>query len=213
MSPPIEKIRSPVANASKKMFNQKISAITKRHEARVSIELGAFREALQHLGSSDGRTVRIDYRDAQEDLQAAAIRLLGVHPDATVAVGVEALKALQKQTQSVPIVFTVVSDPISSGFVPSLARPGGNVTGFMNFEYSIVGKWLSLLKQIAPVVSHAKVIDAPGKATWTGYEREINAAGHSLAIPISYARAVRAITFARSIALDSVTRPFLRSAP
>src|SRR5437870_950395 len=68
------------------------------------IELGAFREALQHLGWSDGRTVRIDYRDAQEDLQAAAIRLLGVHPDATVAVGVEALKALQKQTQSVPIV-------------------------------------------------------------------------------------------------------------
>src|SRR5437660_6295410 len=108
-------------------------------------------------------------------MQTAVVRLLGLRPDVTLAVGTEALETFQKRTQSVPIVFAIVSDPLGAGLVRSLARPGGNVTGFMNFEYTIVGKWIGLLKELAPSLSHIRVIDFPDKATWPGYGREIDA--------------------------------------
>jgi putative tryptophan/tyrosine transport system substrate-binding protein len=147
-------------------------------------EDSAFLEALQQLGWRDGENIRIDSRHEREDLQTAAVRLLALQPDVTLSVGADALKALQEHTQSVPIVFTIITDPIGSGFVRSLARPGGNVTGFMTFEFSIVGKWIAVLKELAPQVNHATVIDSPDKPEWPGYARVIATVAQSLGMTI-----------------------------
>jgi putative ABC transport system substrate-binding protein len=151
----------------------------------LSTENLAFRRALQRLGWRDAENIQIDYAHEREDPEAAAVRLLAFQPDVILTVGVEVLEALQRHTQTAPIVFTIVSDPLGSGFVKSLARPGGNVTGFMNFEYSILGKWIAILKEIVPQISHAAVIEFPGKPTLPGYERELHAAIQSLGIPIA----------------------------
>jgi putative ABC transport system substrate-binding protein len=123
--------------------------------------LDAFQQGLQQLGWSDGRNVRIDVRwgenDADRDRKYAA-ELIALEPDALLAAGTLSVMALQKATRSVPIVFVRVSDPVGSGLVESLARPGGNTTGFMNFEYNLSGKWLELLKQVAPQVTRAIVL-------------------------------------------------------
>jgi ABC transporter substrate binding protein len=112
-----------------------------------------FVQALQRLGWTDGRNVRIDTRWAGGD--ASAIRrhaedLVALAPDVVVATGNASMGPLLQATRTVPIVFNNVADPVGSGFVDSLARPGGNVTGFLQFEYTLSGKWLELLKQIAP---------------------------------------------------------------
>jgi putative ABC transport system substrate-binding protein len=116
----------------------------------------AFVQGLQELGWTDGRNVRIDFRFGLGDadrLRRFATELVALAPDVIVAGGTPALPALQQATRTLPIVFANVQDPVGTGFVASLARPGGNATGFMNVEYGLSTKWLELLKQIAPQVT------------------------------------------------------------
>ena len=123
--------------------------------------VAAFHQALQHLGWSDGRNVRIDIRWSHNDVdldRKYAAELIALAPDILLAAGTLSVTALQRVTHTLPIVFVGVSDPVGAGVVDSLARPGGNVTGFMIFEYSMSGKWWELLKQTAPSVTRAAVL-------------------------------------------------------
>jgi len=126
-----------------------------------SARVTALAQGLQELGWRDGRDVRIDYRWAAADaasFQRHAQELLTLAPDVIIASATPSVVALQQATRTVPIVFVGVADPVGAGLVESLAHPGGNTTGFSIFEYSISGKWLELLKEIAPRVRRAAVI-------------------------------------------------------
>jgi putative ABC transport system substrate-binding protein len=121
----------------------------------------AFVQGLQELGWSVGRNLRIDYRWGLADadrLRTGAQELVALAPDALFAAGGPAVASLQQATRSLPIVFANVTDPVGAGFVDCMARQGGNVTGFMNIEYSQSGKWLELLKQIAPHITRVAVL-------------------------------------------------------
>jgi putative ABC transport system substrate-binding protein len=123
--------------------------------------LTAFAQGLQQLGWTDGRNVRIDYRWGAGDAGAFhryAEELLALAPDVILASGTPSVQALQKVTRTVPIVFALVADPVGAGWVESLARPGGNTTGFTPMEYGIGAKWLELLKEIAPRVTRVAVL-------------------------------------------------------
>jgi len=118
----------------------------------------AFLEALQQLGWTPGRNVQIEVRYAEGDgaaLRKYAAELIALAPDVLVAGGGSSTEAVLKVTRTIPIVFVIAPDPVGSGFVETLSQPGANATGFMMFEYNLCGKWLELLKEIAPNVTHA----------------------------------------------------------
>ena len=120
----------------------------------------AFQQGLQQLGWTDGRNVRIDYRWTAGDLENSrkyAAELVALAPDIILASSTPLTIAVKQLTRTVAIVFVQVGDPVGSGMVDSLARPGGNVTGFMNFDFSFAGKWLDLLKEIAPHLTRVAV--------------------------------------------------------
>jgi putative ABC transport system substrate-binding protein len=147
----------------------------------------AFVQALQKLGWTDGLNVRIDYRwgatDAERGLRYAA-ELVALAPDVILTAGEQAVAALQRTTRTVPIVFAQVPDPVGAGFVDSLARPGGNITGFAVFEYGISAKWLELLKQIAPHMTRVAVLRDPATASGTGQLGAIQAAAPSFGVEL-----------------------------
>jgi putative ABC transport system substrate-binding protein len=126
--------------------------------------LAAFMQGLQELGWAVGRNVRVEIRwpagDA-ERIRRDAVELVALAPDVIVATGSATVPPLLHLTRTLPIVFVIVPDPVGAGVVDSLARPGGNATGFTTFEYSIGGKWLELLREIAPAVTRAAVIRDP----------------------------------------------------
>jgi putative ABC transport system substrate-binding protein len=162
-----------------------INVIADIHDQRS--RLAAFRQALQQLGWADGRNIRIDYRLAEGDperLRSHAAELIALTPDAMLAVGSPSLGELQRATRTIPIVFVTVTDPVAGGFVDSLARPLGNITGFAQFEYSLSGKWLELLKEIAPRVTRAAVIRNPANASGIGQFAAIQAAAPSFGIEL-----------------------------
>jgi putative ABC transport system substrate-binding protein len=141
------------------------------------------RQSLEKLGWMEGRNVRIDYRFAPAGAGAEALakELVAMRPDVILSNASPATAALQRQTSVIPIVFTGVADPIGSGFVASLARPGGNITGFLLFEASITGKWLAMLKEVAPDLARAALVINPKSAPY--YEfflRPAQAAASSL---------------------------------
>jgi putative tryptophan/tyrosine transport system substrate-binding protein len=130
-------------------------------DAVFQARVGAFQQGLALSGWTIGRNVRIDTRWATAnaaDIRRQAEELAALAPDVILANGGSTVAPLLQATRTVPIVFAVVSDPVGAGFVNGLERPGGNATGFMNGEYSLSGKWLELLKQIAPHVTRAAVI-------------------------------------------------------
>ena len=132
--------------------------------AEFQARVGAFLQGLALLGWTIGRNVRIDTRWATAnaaEIRRHAAELAALAPDVILAHGGSAVGPLLQATRTVPIVFAIVVDPVGAGFVDSLARPGGNATGFMRFEYSLSGKWLELLKQIAPGVTRAAVLRDP----------------------------------------------------
>jgi putative ABC transport system substrate-binding protein len=132
----------------------------------------AFAKALQELGWTDGRNIRIEYRWAAADvsrMQTLAKELVRLQPDLIVGHTTPVVAALQRETKTVPIVFVVVSDPVGSGFVASLPRPGGNITGFVNIESSLSGKWIEMLKDIMPRVSRAALMFNPETAPYFAY--------------------------------------------
>jgi putative ABC transport system substrate-binding protein len=130
-------------------------------DPNVPISLAALEHGLQELSWTVGRNIQIDYRFGAGDpdlLRKYAAELVALAPDVILAQGAVALQPLLQVTRVVPIVFVVVADPVGRGFIASLARPGGNTTGFSLFEFSLSGKWLGLLKQIAPRVTRIGVI-------------------------------------------------------
>jgi ABC-type uncharacterized transport system substrate-binding protein len=146
-------------------------------DAEGQARLAAFHQGLQQLGWTVGRNVQIDYRwgAGNADLiRKFAAELIAVAPDAILSTGSPSVAAFQQATRTV-IVFVTVVDPVSSGFVDTLARPGGNITGFALYDYSISGKWLQLLKEIAPRMTRAAVIRDPaltaGAASWVSSRR------------------------------------------
>jgi putative ABC transport system substrate-binding protein len=166
---------------------------------RLRAEHAAFAEALAKLGWTDGRNVAIAYRwgDASDDRIRAAVAELA--PDAIVVTGSEVTAILKRQTSRIPIVFVNVADPIANGFVASFSHPGGNITGFTSMEFSFAGKWLSLLKDIAPGVANVMVLYSPQNSNWTGYLRTIEAAAQVLHVTIRTAPVAAADGIARDI--------------
>jgi putative tryptophan/tyrosine transport system substrate-binding protein len=140
------------------------------------------------LGWIDGRTVRIDYRWGEGDadrIRRFAAELVALAPDVILASGTSTAGPLQQATRTVPIVLVNVTDPVGAGFVDSLARPGRNITGFLNFEYGLAGKWLELLKQIAPGVTRVAVIRDPGISAGTGQFGAIQSVAPSFGIELT----------------------------
>ena len=140
-------------------------------EPEVQARMSAFLQGLQQWGWTVGRNVQIEYRWAggsADDIRKYAAELVALGPDVFLSTGGVSLAALLQATRTIPIVFTNVPDPVGAGFVDSLARPGGNATGFVVFEFSLAGKWLELLKQIAPSVTRVAVIRDPAISAGMG---------------------------------------------
>ena len=134
-----------------------------------------FRDAMYELGWIDERTVRLEYRatiDAEQH-RTVATELAALSPDVIVTSSAPVLAAAYRQTKSIPIVFMQVTDPVSDGFVASLARPGGNVTGFTIFEHSFAGKWLEMLKEVVPTMTRVAVVQNPDHPAWNAYVRAV----------------------------------------
>src|SRR5712691_2636591 len=154
------------------------------YQARV----GAFLQALALLGWTIGRNVRIDTRWATAtaaDIRRHATELAALAPDVILAHGASTVGPLLQATRTVPIVFPIVGDPVGAGFVDSLARPGGNATGFMTYEYGLSGKWLELLKQIAPGVTRAAVLRDPTQGSGVSQFAVIQAVAPSLRVEVN----------------------------
>ena len=157
-------------------------------DSRFQTFVGAFLEALGLLGWTIGGNVRIDTRWATAnaaEIRRHAAELVALAPDVIVAHGDSTVGPLLQATRTVQIVFPAVADPVGAGYVDSLARPGGNATGFMNFEYSISGKWLELLKEIAPDVTRIAVLRDPAIASGTGQFGVIQAVAPSLRMEVN----------------------------
>jgi putative ABC transport system substrate-binding protein len=157
-------------------------------DAESQARLAAFLQSLQALGWTDGRNVRIDIRWSAghaDDIRKYAMELVALAPDAILAGTGGTVPALQQATRTVPIVFAQTIDPVGGGFVKSLARPGGNTTGFTQFEYTLAGKWPELLKQVAPAVTRAAVLRSPTTAAGIGQWAVIQAAAASIGMELT----------------------------
>jgi putative ABC transport system substrate-binding protein len=159
-----------------------------RDDPRSQLSTAAFLQALQQLGWTDGRNVRIDYRWPAGDADKArkyAGELVALAPDVILTVSSLSLASLLQATRTVPIVFVGVADPVGTGFVNSLSRPGGNATGFMLFDYDLSGKWLELLKEIAPGVTRAAVLRDSAIASGIGQFAVIQSVSRLVGVEVS----------------------------
>ena len=157
-------------------------------DAEAMARLAAFLQALQQLGWTDNRNVHIDYRwgaGEPERIRRNAAEMAALAPDVILANGTAGVGPLLQATRTVPIVFVQVSDPVGAGYVASLARPGGNATGFTLFEYGMGGKWLELLKQIAPSVTRAVVLRDPTQPTGIAQLAAMHSVAPSLGVEVS----------------------------
>ena len=148
----------------------------------------AFRQRLQQLGWTDGSNIQIDTRWGEDDVdreRKGAAELVALAPDIILASGTLSVAELQKVSRTLPIVFAAVTDPVGAGFVDSLARPGGNATGFMIYEYSLSAKWLEVIKQIAPNVTRVAVIRNPANPAGIAVFGAIQNAAQSVGVEVS----------------------------
>src|SRR5579863_9056102 len=158
-----------VARAQQRMRRIGLLMTMAETEPEAQARLTSFRAGLQQLGWTEGHNIKIDYRFAAGDpdrLQSSAAELVGLAPDAILANGTAILSALKRETRSIPIVFVLVPDPVGDGFIDSLARPGGNLTGLTNFEFPMGGKWVELLKEIDPRLSQVALLFNPETAPY-----------------------------------------------
>ena len=172
-------------------------------DAEGQARLAAFRQGLQQAGWSVGGNIRIDYRWAADDAELFrkyAAELVALAPDVILASGNPSVAALQQATRSVPIVFAPIGDAVASGFVESLARPGGNITGFSAFEYSLSGKWLELLKELSPRVSRAAIVRDLGLPQGSGLLGAIQSVAPSLSVELSPINVGDTAAFERAVA-------------
>jgi putative tryptophan/tyrosine transport system substrate-binding protein len=155
----------PVAAKAQQFGPRVIGVLTSgsRDDGENKARIKAFLETLEKLGWTDGRNIRLEYRWAvvgTGQTRAAAAELVAVAPSVILAQGSPISEALLKETRTIPVVFVGASDPVNNGLVGSMARPGGNLTGFTNFEFSMGGKWLQMLKEASPRSSRMLVITA-----------------------------------------------------
>jgi len=156
-------------------------------DAQFQVRVGAFRQALQQSGWNIDHNLQIDIRWATTatDIRKHAAELVALAPDVILSHGASTTGPIRQATQTVPIVFVVVVDPVGAGFVESLARPGGNATGFMQFEYGLAGKWLELLKQIVPSLTRVAVLRDPAIPTGPAQFGIIQAIAPSLRVEVT----------------------------
>jgi putative tryptophan/tyrosine transport system substrate-binding protein len=173
------------------------------HDTEGQNRVTAFAQALQQLGWSVGQNVRLLYRwgdGTSATMQKHAAELVALAPDVILADSSAALSPLLQATQTIPIVFAIVADPVGAGYVETLARPGGNATGFTPFEYGAAGKWLELLKEIAPRITRAAVLRDPAIAAGPGQFGAIQAVAPSLGVELRAVNVRDADEIERSIA-------------
>ena len=177
-------------------------------DAEYQARLAAFLQGLRQLGWSDGRNVRIDTRWAAGDtnlFRKYAAELIALAPDVILAPGSTSFGPLLQATRTVPIVFTTLLDPVGAGFVDSLARPGGNATGFIAFEYGLSGKWLELLKQIAPSLTRVAILRDPATAAGIGQFAAIQSVAPSFGVEL------RPIDMRKADEIERAVAAFARS--
>src|SRR5215467_15097820 len=171
-------------------------------------ERRAFHQEFAKLGWTDGQNFRVDYRSTsgEDDSRARtlAAEIVTTAPDVILTTGTQLTAILKQQTNTIPIVFLNVADPVVSGLIASFARPGGNITGFTNVESSFAGRWLSILKDIAPGVTRVMILHNPANPNWIDYLRTIEAAAPSLRVTVSAAPVNHADEIPRQI------EPFVR---
>src|SRR5262245_55946792 len=154
-------------------------------DAPEKVRVEAFLQELQRLGWTDGRNLQIEYRWETRDLRKAAAELVALSPDVILVSTTPAVSAMQQATRAIPIVFTQVADPVSAGFIASLAKPGGNMTGFTVFDYEIGAKWLELLKETAPNLTRVGVIRDPTSTSSIGQLSAIQSAARVSRVEVS----------------------------
>jgi len=178
-----------VARAQQGERMRRVGVLVSGAADNARVRVAAFEQGLQQLGWIEGRNLRIEYRsgalgDAERTRKYAA-ELVALAPDVIFASGTSQVGPLLQATRTVPIIFTLVADPVGAGFVDSLARPGGNATGFVQYEYGLGGKWLELLKEIAPRVTRAAVLRDAAITAGVGLWGAILTAAPSFGIEVS----------------------------
>jgi ABC-type uncharacterized transport system substrate-binding protein len=162
----------------------------------------SFKRILQDLGWTEGRNIRFDYRftgESEERMRSMAEDIVALAPDVILVATNSVVSATLKATRAIPIVFTWVSDPVGSGFVTSLAHPGGNITGFHNFEPAIAGKWLNLLKEIDPGLRRVAVVHVPEIVPNVAFLRVVEAAAPPMGIAVTAAEVRSAADIERAL--------------
>jgi putative tryptophan/tyrosine transport system substrate-binding protein len=196
------------ARAQKAGGMRRIGILVNGAEAdpEMQVRIAAFRRELGQLGWAEGHNIRIDSRFSAatpERLPQLAKELAALNPEVIFVHTTPATKALQKETRMIPVVFVGVSDPIGSGIVPSLARPGGNITGFMLYEEGITGKWLGMLKEIAPLLVRVALVANPESTPYDYFLRSAKTVAPSLGIETVPAPVTDAADIERSIELTA----------
>jgi len=157
-------------------------------DSETQARVAAFRRGLEALGWKEGENLRVDYRwggGDYERIRAYAAELVGISPSVIIANGTPAAAALREATRSIPVVFALVNDPVGAGYVASMARPGGNATGFTFIELSLIGKWAEMVKAVAPATSRAALIHNPATTPYyAGYLSGAEAAHAAGSVPI-----------------------------
>jgi len=182
--------RSAGAQQTKRIRRIGVLAALAERDPEPRAWVAAFQDGLQRLGWEHNRNISIDYRWAGGEehlLKTYSVELVGMAPDVLFAAGPPALVALMRETRSLPIVFVQVPDPVKLGFVANLARPGGNVTGFTNFEHAVAGKWLELLNDTAPGTTRVAVIFDSENPSQSPYLRALEAAAPSFGVRLTLA--------------------------
>jgi putative tryptophan/tyrosine transport system substrate-binding protein len=172
-------------------------------KARVAM----FRQGLERRGWSEDRNIRVDYRFAAanaERIRAFAKELVGLQPDVILAQSTVAAAELQRETRAIPIVFVQVSDPVGAGFIANMGRPGGNLTGVLHLEAGVIGKWLTMLKEITPRLAHAAVMGNRKTASLDYFVRSAQAVASSFAVEVVASHVETAADIERAI--ESIAR-------
>ena len=194
----------PLAARAAQEQMRRIGILTAQAESDPAIKgyLAVFAKGLNSFGWSEGRNLRTEIRMADGDaarLKICAAELAGLNVDLIVSHGTSVTQIQQQQTRTIPIVFTTVTDPVGSGLVESLARPGGNTTGFTNFEFSMAGKWLELLKDVAPTLRRVTILFNPDNAAMPGQLRAIAEAASALGLQTAEAHVRDSVGIERAI--------------